>query len=107
MFPRHCERGDPSSLAAQAPQGSSPPKRLSAKAEAIHLSARAKIDCFVAIAPRNDGVATVCSRRLRREHLIVDLADLVLPAQAHRRGELLGEQIDRLRHALLAGSAQP
>jgi hypothetical protein len=50
MSPRHCEEqsDDPSSLAAQAPQGSSPPKRLSAKAEAIQLSCRdeGKLDCF-------------------------------------------------------------
>src|SRR5438128_3814532 len=49
MSPRHCERSDPSLLAAQASQGRSPPKRLSAKAEAIHLSACGEMDCFVAL----------------------------------------------------------
>ena len=48
MFSGHCERSDPSPLAAQAPQGGCPPKRLSAKAEAIHLSAHGTVDCFVA-----------------------------------------------------------
>ena len=44
VFPRHCKCSDPSTLAAQAPQGGSPPKRL------------------VAFAPRNNGWATSAPR---------------------------------------------
>src|SRR5207244_11236331 len=35
----------------------------------------------------------VC-RDLRRQHLIVDLRNLVHAAQPHRRGELLGQEVD-------------
>src|SRR5207245_482852 len=44
------ENDDPSSLATQASQGSSPPKRLSAKAEPIHGTASREMDCFASLA---------------------------------------------------------
>jgi hypothetical protein len=46
----------PSTLAARASQGRSPPKRMRrvGGSEAIHRAARKRMDCFIAAAPRND-----------------------------------------------------
>jgi hypothetical protein len=50
----HCESGrdDPSSLALRASPGRSPPKRISAKAEAIQHKRKEELDCFAGA--RND-----------------------------------------------------
>src|SRR5689334_17959084 len=80
-----------------------PPKRLGAKAEATPLSYRAK-EAGLLRFTRNDGVA---SARLCRQHVIVDLADLVYPAQPHRRGELFCQEVNRLGDTGLAGGTQP
>src|SRR5579871_7016786 len=44
---RHCERSDPSTLAARASRGGRLPKRLSAEAEAVQ-GLEKRMDCFVA-----------------------------------------------------------